>query len=117
MARPPPKLPRRHAQRQALNHGRVETSPSGPPSRERPRLYKPLAKKKKRSSTPSDDDDSDSGSDSNNDSGYNSADHLNAEAKYYRQKEAEFKAAGPTLSNLSEEDKKQIRVEERKWEL
>lgn len=117
MARPPPKLPRRHTQRQALNHGRAKTPPSGLPSRERPRSHKPPAKKEKKSSASSDDDsDSDSSSDSDNDSGYNSAADLDAKAEYYRQKRAGFKAAGPAMPKRSD-DEKDVQAEGRKWEL
>lgn len=125
MTRPPPRLPRRHAQRQALNYGRAETPPSSTPSRGRLRFYKPPAKKEKRLPTSSASDstgsDSDSGSesssDSDNDSGYSSATGLAAKAEYYRQKKAEFVTAGPTLSNPCPTTKKQMEGAERKWNL
>jgi hypothetical protein len=71
----------------------------------------------KRSFTSSDSDASDSCSNSDNDSGYNSTADRDAKAEYYRQKKAEFKAAGPTLSNLSDAAQKEVKAEERKWEL
>lgn len=121
MAYPPPKLPRRHAQRQSLSYSQNKTSPPSPPNCEHLRSYKSRAKKEERLCTPSDDDndDSDSGSgfDSDSDSEYNSTVDPNAKAEYYQQKRVEFMAAGPALSNLSENAKQEVLAEERKWEL
>lgn len=123
MARPPARFPRRHAQRQALNHGRAKNLPARLRSHERPRSFEPAAKKGQRSSTFSDTDDSNSDSNSDpssahdDDSGYNSAAEIDAKAEYYLQKKAEFAAAGPTLSNPCDSTKEMMRAEERKWAL
>lgn len=109
----PPRFPRRHAQRQALNHGRAKT----PPSDKRRRSFERAAKKEQRSSTSSDCDDSDSDSEFDNNSGYNSTADLDAKAEYYRQKKAEFVAAGPALSNPCDSTKEMMRAAEQKWAL
>jgi len=42
---------------------------------------------------------------------------LDAKAEYYRQKKAEFAAAGPTLLNPCDITKEMMKAEEQKWEL
>jgi hypothetical protein len=112
MPRPRSKFPRRHAQRQALHHGRGETPPPGSPSQKHPRVYEPRVKKKRRSASYSDVD-----SECDRDSGYNSESDSNAKAEYYRQKMAEFKEAGPTLSNPGESALAAMDTEEQNWGL
>lgn len=121
MTRPSSKFPRRYAQRQALHHGRGGTPPLDSPSQKRPRAYEPRVKKKRRSAPYSNINDSSSDSDSepkrDHDSGYNSESNSDAKAEYYRQKMAEFKEAGPTMSNPGDRAKAMMRTEEQNWEL
>jgi hypothetical protein len=121
MPRPRSKFPRRHAQRQALHHGRGETPLPDSPSQTNLHVYEPRVKKKRRSASYSDVDDSSShsGSDSecDRDSGYHSESESNAKAEYYRQKMVEFKEAGPTLSNPGESALAAMDTEERNWGL
>jgi hypothetical protein len=103
MTRPRTKFPRRHAQRQALHYSRGETPPIDLSSQDHPQVYEPRVKKKRRSVSYFDVDDSsfnsDSDSECDRDSGYNSESSSDVKAEYYRQKIAEFKEAGPILSN------------------
>lgn len=119
MAHPQSKLPRRHAQRQALNHGRAKTPLPSTPSHKHLRAYRRPAKKKQRSSASisGDDSSSDSDSDSDHDSGYNSASGLESKAEHYLQIQARFRAAGPTMSDPGDSAEKMMRAEERRWEL
>jgi len=121
MAHPPPNFPRRHTQRQALHHGHGGTPPPDSPSQKCPRAYEPrIKKKKRRPASYSDVDDSSSDADADSkrdhDSSYNSEPDGDVKAEYYRQKMAEFKKAGPTLSNPSDSAKAQMKTEERNWE-
>ena len=69
--------------------------------------------------TSDDDDDSNSSSDFDHDhnSSYNSASESESKAEYYRQKRAEFVAAGPTLSDPCDSTKDIMLIKEQKWEL
>jgi hypothetical protein len=84
MTHTPSKLPRRWAQRQALNHGWAKTPRPDILTREYPRAYEPNARTKHRIYT-SNDDDSSSGSDfdHDHDAGYNSAGEPESKAEYY----------------------------------
>jgi hypothetical protein len=123
MTRPPSKFPRRYAQRQALHHGRGGTPPLDSPNQKRPQAYEPRVKKTQRSASYSDVDDSSSDSGSNSDSNakrdhdssYGSGSDSDAKAEYYRQKMAEFKEAGPTISNPGDRAKVMMKTEEQNW--
>jgi hypothetical protein len=51
------------------------------------------------------------------DSGYSSSSSRDAKAEYYRQKRAEYAAAGPTMSDPGDRAKAAMRAEEKKWNL
>ena len=126
MSLPPQKLPRRHAQRRTLRHGRYKTPPLDLPSAGNPQALKLSAQKRQRfpisdgndSSAASDSDsDSDSESDSDSDSGYSSNRYLESEAEHYRKIRAEFVVAGPNLANPCDETKAMMKREEQMWKL
>ena len=60
--------------------------------------------------------DTDSDSKYTRDSGYNS-DLSNTEAKYLKQRRAQYESARPALSNLCKSTRKIISVEKKKWAL
>jgi hypothetical protein len=122
MSLPPQKLPRRHAQRRTLYHGRHKTPPLDLSSAENPQVIKPQAKKRQKVPISDANDssaasDSDSDSDSESDSGYSSNRYLDSEAEHYRKIRAEFVVAGPNLANHCEETKAMMKREEQMWKL
>ena len=124
MSLPPQKLPRRHAQRRTLHHGRQRTPPLDLPSARDPPALKSSAKKRQRfplsdgnDSSDASDSDSDSDSESDSDSGYSSSRNLDTEAEYYRKIRAEFVVAGPNLANPCDETKAMMDREEQMWKL
>ncbi|PVH68522.1 hypothetical protein DL98DRAFT_441045 [Cadophora sp. DSE1049] len=126
MSLPPQKLPRRHAQRRTLYHGRHKTPPLDLPGAENPQAIKSQAKKRQKlpvsdaidSSAASDSaSGSDSDSDSESDSGYSSNSRFDSEAEYYRKVRAEFVVAGPNLANPCDETKAMMKREENLWNL
>jgi len=128
MSFPPQKLPRRHAQRKTLYHGRTRTPSLGLSESQHSQGLKPLANKKQKSPTSnvngsslvsgSDSNScSDSGSESESDSGYSSTHSLGSEAEHYRKLNAKFVAAGPNLAEPGETTEKSMAREERKWKL
>ncbi|PVH71726.1 hypothetical protein DL98DRAFT_553525 [Cadophora sp. DSE1049] len=113
------RLPRRHVQRQALNHGRARTLLC----QKGPQACPPLAKAKRRATASSFDDEdekdssssSDSDSESNHDSGYNSDSVIESKAEYYQRMQSGFRKDGPTMANLEASAEKGMLAEEKKW--
>ena len=118
----PQKLPRRHAQRKTLHHGRHQTPPLNFSGAGNSQALKLPAKKRQKFPVSDVNDssaasDSDSGSDSESDSGYNSNSSLDSEAEYYRKIRAEFVVAGPNLANPCDTTKEMMKREEQMWKL
>jgi hypothetical protein len=112
------KLPRRHAQRKALHHGRQRSPPLDVPHAEQPQALKLVAGKGQQFPI-SDGNDSSAATDSDSefDTGYSSDSSLDSEAEHYRQVRAGFVAAGPNLANPCPTTKAMMKGEEERWKL
>ncbi|KAG4439199.1 hypothetical protein IFR05_005320 [Cadophora sp. M221] len=112
------RLPRRHAQRKALNRGRTKTHLF----QQTPQACPQIAMAKCRAkSFPFDDEDekdssssSDSDSERNHDSGY-SSDSVIEQAEYYQRLQGSFREAGPTMAILEESARRGMETEGKKW--
>lgn len=114
------RLPRRHAQRQALNHGRARTLLR----QKGPQACLPPAKAKHRPTASSSDDEDendsssssyDSDSESDHDSGYTSDSNIESKAEYYQRIQTGFRDDGPTMSVLGDSAETGMLTEERNW--